>query len=199
MESIAETSLWHILGADLARQGVAPSMAGLLKTCLANRVFRAVVSMRLCRAAAASDSAWGRLLLPLLRLAHRWNCRRAGMDLSWQASVAAGLAVTHGWGLVVSPGATIGRNCTLFHGATLGRGDRIGQDGSRVSGFPVVEDDVWIGPHAIVVGGVRVGRGSRILGGAFVGVDVPPRSLVGGNPARIIRENIVPDVVNPID
>lgn len=189
-------SLWQVLTADLVRQGVACSVAGLIKTCLANRVFRSIVSMRLCQAAAAANGRL-RMLLPLSKLAHRWNCRRAGLDLSWQADIAPGFAITHGWGLVVSPGAKIGRNCTLFHGATLGQADRMDHSGSRLSGFPVLEDEVWVGPHAIVVGGIRLGKGCRVLGGAFVTTDIPPFTLVSGNPARIVKENIMPDVANP--
>lgn len=196
MTTTSHNGLRHVLAADLVRQRGAVSIVGFIKTWLANRVFRAISSMRLCQAIAASAGLI-RVLLPCCRMFHRWNCRRAGMDLSWQSDIAPGLAVTHGWGLVVSPGATIGRNCTLFHGVTLGRGDRIGPDGSRLSGFPVLEDDVWVGPHAIVVGGIRVGKGCRILGGAFVSTDIPPYALVGGNPARVLKENIMPDVVNP--
>jgi maltose O-acetyltransferase len=51
----------------------------------------------------------------------------------------------------------------------------------------VVEDDVWIGARVIVLPGVRVGRGSVIGAGAVVTKDVPPYSVVGGNPARVVR------------
>ncbi|MDO8412873.1 MAG: hypothetical protein Q7S51_03665 [Gallionellaceae bacterium] len=42
------------------------------------------------------------------------------MDFPWQTKSGGGLALTHGWGLVISPGAKIGKNVTLFHGVTLG-------------------------------------------------------------------------------
>ena len=51
----------------------------------------------------------------------------------------------------------------------------------------VIEDDVWIGARVTILPGVRVGRGS-IIGAGRVGTkDVPPYSIVGGNPARLIR------------
>ena len=97
-----------------------------------------------------------------------------------------GLALTHGFGLVVNPCAQIGNNVTLFHGVTLGRRDRISHVG-----------DDYVGPHADIVGGVTIGRGSRVAGGAFVTRSIPPYSVVSGNPASIVKSNCVPDVSNP--
>jgi len=51
----------------------------------------------------------------------------------------------------------------------------------------VIEDDVWIGCRAIILPGVTIGKGSIIGAGAVVTKDVPPYSIVGGNPARVIR------------
>jgi serine O-acetyltransferase len=146
---------------------------------------------------AARHRGAGRMTLPLLRLLHRVASHQAMVDLSWKTDIGPGLAVTHGWGLVVSPGARIGGNVTLFHGVTLGRRDRIAADGRRTTEYPVLEDQVWVGPHAIIVGGVTIGRGSRVAGGAFVTEDVPPHSVVGGNPATILRDDCVPDVASP--
>lgn len=56
---------------------------------------------------------------------------------------------------------------------------------------------MWVGPHAIIVGGVTIGRGSRIAGGAFVTVNIPPYSIVSGNPATIVKNNCVADVMHP--
>ncbi len=51
-----------------------------------------------------------------------------------------------------------------------------------------VEDDVWIGSGAIVTDGVRIGKGSVVAAGSVVTRDVAPHTLVGGVPARVIRE-----------
>lgn len=56
----------------------------------------------------------------------------------------------------------------------------------------VIEDDVWIGARVIILPGVRVGRGSIIGAGSVVTHDVAPYSIVGGNPARLIRSRKEP-------
>jgi acetyltransferase-like isoleucine patch superfamily enzyme len=50
----------------------------------------------------------------------------------------------------------------------------------------VIEDDVWIGPNTTILKGVRIGSGAWVEAGALVTRDVPPRSRVLGNPARIV-------------
>jgi acetyltransferase-like isoleucine patch superfamily enzyme len=51
----------------------------------------------------------------------------------------------------------------------------------------VIEDGVFIGANVTVVGGVTVGAGSIVGAGAVVVKDVPPNTVVGGVPARVIR------------
>ncbi len=51
-----------------------------------------------------------------------------------------------------------------------------------------IEDDVYVGPNATILKGVRIGAGSWIEPGSLVTKDVPPRSRVMGNPARVIGE-----------
>ena len=51
----------------------------------------------------------------------------------------------------------------------------------------IIENDVWIGQRAMLMAGVRIGQGSIIAAGAVVTKDVLPYSIVGGNPAKIIR------------
>ena len=65
-------------------------------------------------------------------------------------------------------------------------GSPIGGQGKEVSPV-VIEDDVWIGLRAIILPGVRIGRSSVIGAGAVVTKDIPPYSIVGGVPARVIR------------
>ena len=55
-------------------------------------------------------------------------------------------------------------------------------------GDTVVSNDVWIGYEAIIMPGVTIGDGAIIAAKSVVVKDVPPYSVVGGNPAKIIKQ-----------
>jgi acetyltransferase-like isoleucine patch superfamily enzyme len=52
----------------------------------------------------------------------------------------------------------------------------------------VIEDDVWIAAGCLIIPGVTIGKGSVIAAGSVVVKNVPPYSIVGGNPAKVIKE-----------
>jgi acetyltransferase-like isoleucine patch superfamily enzyme len=52
----------------------------------------------------------------------------------------------------------------------------------------VIEDDVWVGLNAIVLKGVTLHQGAIVAAGAVVTKDVPPFTIVAGNPARVVRQ-----------
>lgn len=188
-------SCWDRIKADSFRIRASSGILDVLICVLTARNFRPLFSLRLIQAT-SSLGLMGRILAVPLKILHRFFCWIAAIDFSSETQIGPGLCITHGWGLVVSPGAVLGANCTLFHGVTLGRKDSIDVSGCRTIGYPVIEDEVWIGPHAIVVGGVLIGRGARIAPGAVVIKDVPTGAIVGGNPARVISENAPADVFN---
>jgi galactoside O-acetyltransferase len=51
-----------------------------------------------------------------------------------------------------------------------------------------IGNDVWIAPRCIVLKGVTIGDGAVIAAGSVVTKDIPPRVIVAGNPARIVRD-----------
>jgi maltose O-acetyltransferase len=51
----------------------------------------------------------------------------------------------------------------------------------------VIEDDVWLGGGVVILPGRRIGSGSIVGAGSVVAHDVPPRAVVAGNPAVVVR------------
>jgi acetyltransferase-like isoleucine patch superfamily enzyme len=79
----------------------------------------------------------------------------------------------------------IGPNVSLI---TSGHPLEPSQRRTTTIGRPIViQKGVWIAAGAIVIGGVTVGENSVVAAGSVVTKDVPPDTLVGGNPARMIR------------
>jgi maltose O-acetyltransferase len=61
------------------------------------------------------------------------------------------------------------------------------QQGYHPKIAPVIEDDVCFGAHVTILPGKRIGTGSIVAAGAVVARGVPPFTVVGGNPASVIR------------
>lgn len=58
---------------------------------------------------------------------------------------------------------------------------------TTTKGDIIIGDDVWIGENSLILSGVHVGQGAVIAAGSIVCKDIPPYSIVGGVPARIIK------------
>ncbi|PQJ36436.1 hypothetical protein BSZ35_11040 [Salinibacter sp. 10B] len=52
----------------------------------------------------------------------------------------------------------------------------------------VIEDDVFVGMESLILKGVTIGEGAVVGAGSVVTQDVPPRTVVAGNPATVVRE-----------
>jgi acetyltransferase-like isoleucine patch superfamily enzyme len=88
-------------------------------------------------------------------------------------------------GLDISDDVMIGPNVSII---TTGHPLEPSQRRAATIGKPIViERGVWIAAGAIIIGGVTVGEHSVVAAGSVVTKDVPANTLVGGNPARVIR------------
>lgn len=52
----------------------------------------------------------------------------------------------------------------------------------------IIEEDVWVGSGVTILKGITIGKGSVIAAGSIVIKNVPPYSIVGGNPAKMIKQ-----------
>ncbi|WP_067521360.1 type B chloramphenicol O-acetyltransferase [Endozoicomonas ascidiicola] len=67
------------------------------------------------------------------------------------------------------------------------KGHEQAPDGYQPAGDTVVGNDVWIGSEAMIMPGITIGDGAIIGSRALVTKDVEPYSVVGGNPAKLIK------------
>ncbi|MBM3129718.1 MAG: CatB-related O-acetyltransferase [Chloroflexi bacterium] len=125
---------------------------------------------------------------------------------------------TYGWLRVIDAGegATlkIGAFCSIAKGVTvllggehhtewittfpfpaLWRAARAIPGHPKTKGDVIIGNDVWIGQDALILSGVTIGDGAVIAARAVITKNVEPYTIVGGNPARIIRKRFADDVI----
>lgn len=86
----------------------------------------------------------------------------------------------------------IGNDCTIGRDVVIRSydGHRILNENYQVSKPIIIKNHVWIGQGATILKGVTIGEGAIIAAGSIVTKDVHPHSIVGGNPAKVLKENI---------
>jgi acetyltransferase-like isoleucine patch superfamily enzyme len=105
-------------------------------------------------------------------------------------------------GVYINSGVTMGGKSRLGAFTFINRGASMGHHllteifvsigpGAVIGGNVVIERGAVIGLGAVILPGLRIGANSVVAGGAVVTRDVPNNALVMGNPARIVKENIV--------
>lgn len=86
---------------------------------------------------------------------------------------------------------SIGNNVQLTNGVSIhthGGGNSIRQycPNFDVFGKVIIEDWAYVGAYSQIMPGVTIGKGSIVAAGSIVTRSVPPNTIVGGNPARVI-------------
>jgi acetyltransferase-like isoleucine patch superfamily enzyme len=107
--------------------------------------------------------------------------------------------IGHACSFNIGRSITIGKHCLIATSVNIYDMDGHPLDaGLRRLGHPtpadrinpvVIGDDVWIGSGALVLKGVNIGDQAIVAARSVVTTDVPPGSIVGGNPARAITTN----------
>jgi len=104
--------------------------------------------------------------------------------------------IGHGCAFAIGKSITIGDDCRIAGGVWIfDSNGHPGDPTARLAGLPpsdaevrpvLIGNNVWIGGRAIIHPGVTIGDGSVVSAGAVVMADVPPFTVVAGNPARRI-------------
>ena len=89
------------------------------------------------------------------------------------------------FGIYIGDNVLIGHNVVL---ATLNHNENPQKRGNIIPSPIVIGNDVWVGSSVTIVPGVTIGDGAIIAAGAVVTKDVAKNTVVGGVPARYIRD-----------
>lgn len=136
---------------------------------------------------------------------HEYMERILDKPLDESTTVLPPFYVDYGKPVTIGKGCFIQQGCTFFGrgGITIGDEVFIGpkvnlitinhdpnpDNRSATYGRPIViGDKVWIGINSTILPGVRIGYGAIVGAGSVVTKDVPPLTVVAGNPARIIKK-----------
>lgn len=169
-----------------AHLGDHASRGSRLKLWLLNSELHAVACYRFGQAAKnlrARHRIIGQLALIIHRVWNRWTTHVDHVEISDRAVIGPGLFLMHRHGIIIGP-CVIGRNCLIHQNVTIGQ--RVAAGDQAV---PHIGNDVWIGPGAVISGGIRIGDGSTISAGTVLSKDVAPKSLVAGNPGRVVAQD----------
>lgn len=118
----------------------------------------------------------------VLRWRNAWFNRFWGMDIHPTAKISlkANLDKTY------PPGIHIGAYSAVTFGAVILTHDMV----RHMRADTVIGRNCFIGAHSIIMPGVTVGDGSIVAAGSVVVNDVPPATIVAGNPAKVLREGV---------
>ena len=85
---------------------------------------------------------------------------------------------------------SIGDDCAMADGVRI-MDESFHSVDSQIGGGEIkIGHNVWIATGAMILPGVKIGDGAIVAAGAVVAKDVPPRSMVAGVPAKVVKENV---------
>lgn len=111
------------------------------------------------------------------------------IDRAKVMSVGENVVINHGLTAMTSGSITIEDKVMIGPEAALITANHDFDNLDRLQFKPIViKKGAWIGARAVILPGVTVGEGAVVASGAIVTKTVEPRTVVGGNPARLIKK-----------
>jgi acetyltransferase-like isoleucine patch superfamily enzyme len=109
-----------------------------------------------------------------------------------ELSIGDGTSINRGVSICAQKSIRIGSNCGIGNDCLIFDTDfhRVGHQQSRAADASpvIIGDNVWLAARAVVLKGVSIGDGAVVCAGSVVATNVPPYTMVGGVPARMIRK-----------
>ena len=137
-------------------------------------------------------------------------CKKLFKKCGSHLRVAPGVSFGSGLNIEIGDNSSLNKDCWIANDTIIGDDVFMGPEiiilssgheftstnkPMRIQGAPprkpvIIGNDIWIGTRAIILPGVKIGDHSIIAAGSVVTKDVEPWSIVGGNPAKLIRSRL---------
>ena len=117
-----------------------------------------------------------------------WIMPCKNLTIGDDVDLAYGVLITTGGGVKIGDRTMVGYRAQIISGGHIipPKPERMFDAGDQYE--PVeIKNDVWIGGNAMILPGVTIGEGAVVAAGSVVTKDVPPFAIVGGSPAKLIR------------
>jgi maltose O-acetyltransferase len=117
-----------------------------------------------------------------------------------KVSIGKGTVINYGCLLYTTGGLSIGEGVSISAGTWLVTGTHDIADPQFTAFYKpiVIGNHVWIGMRATILAGVTIGEGAIVMAGAMVTHDVPPYAIVGGVPAKVIKQREAQEFSYPL-
>ena len=94
--------------------------------------------------------------------------------------------------IIIGEDVMMGPNVTIYGANHVFDRTDIPMRKQGMKNFPpvVIEDDVWIGSHVIIMPGLTIKKGTIIGAGSIVTKNFPEYSIIGGNPAKLLKSRL---------
>ena len=152
---------------------------------------------------------WGKFALRI----RMYACKHLFEFCGKNVNVEKGASFGHGFRIRIGDNSGLGVNCVIPDGSVIGRDVMMGPNcyvharnhrfdrtdiPMRLQGYyenkpVIIDDDVWIGRNVTIMVGRHISKGTIVAANSVVTKDFPPYSVIGGNPARLIRNRMTGD------
>ncbi|KAJ2893936.1 Maltose acetyltransferase [Zalerion maritima] len=175
-------SCWRFNNACNPNNGISPTER--------SRLFREIVQpsepIKLAPTVATPNQVVGRVG-DNIRVEGPFHC-----DYGYNLQIGSNVSIERNCTIMDTREVRIGDNCFVGPNASIYTGTlpvdpKRRHNGTQVGRSVVIDRDCWIGANAIILPGVTINKGSTVGAGAVVTKNVPPFTVVVGNPARVLR------------
>lgn len=172
------------LKADVQSLSTTGSSKNLFVLFLAKKNYRVVLIFRILNH--YHKRKYFSILLSPLSVYYRLMTNKYCIDLPEATTIGPGFRLNHGYGIVVNKRCIIGSNVYIGHNVTIGS--------NSPQKFPRIGNNVTIFPGSIIIGDVTIGDNVIVGAGSLVIKSIPPNTIVGAHPCKILKTNTNIDI-----